>query len=97
MFAVAAARTDRVLLTTNVLPTYTRHPLVTAMQALTSQAAAGGRLIAALWYKYGARQILQFSVLWYVATFLNGKDAAVRRSKSRARARQKESRGRAKA
>ena len=44
VFAVAAQRTERVLLTTNVLPTYTRHPLVTAMQALTSQAAAGGRL-----------------------------------------------------
>lgn len=44
VFALAAARTERVLLTTNVLPTYTRHPLVTAMQAQTTQAAAGGRL-----------------------------------------------------
>ena len=44
VFAVAADRTERVLLTTNVLPTYTRHPLVTAMQAQTTQAAAGGRL-----------------------------------------------------
>lgn len=44
VFALAAQRTERVLLTTNVLPTYTRHPLVMAMQALTTQAAAGGRL-----------------------------------------------------
>ncbi|MCR9092957.1 MAG: LLM class flavin-dependent oxidoreductase [bacterium] len=44
VFAVAAGRTECVLLTTNVLPTYTRHPLVTAMQALTTQAAADGRL-----------------------------------------------------
>jgi F420-dependent oxidoreductase-like protein len=44
VFALAAGRTERVLLTTNVLPTYTRHPLVMAMQALTTQAAAGGRL-----------------------------------------------------
>lgn len=33
--------------------------------------AALSRLIVAVWYKFGARDILQFSVLWYVATFLN--------------------------
>jgi len=44
VFALAGQRTERVLLTTNVMPTYTRHPLVMAMQAQTAQAAVGGRL-----------------------------------------------------
>lgn len=44
VFALAGQRTQRVLLTTNVMPTYTRHPLVMAMQAQTAQAAVGGRL-----------------------------------------------------
>ena len=34
VFALAAARTERVLLTPNIIPTYTRHPLVLAMQAV---------------------------------------------------------------
>jgi F420-dependent oxidoreductase-like protein len=44
VFALAAQRTERLLLTTNIMPTYTRHPLVMAMQASTTQSALGGRL-----------------------------------------------------
>ncbi|MAG32305.1 MAG: hypothetical protein CL908_15595 [Deltaproteobacteria bacterium] len=44
VFALAAERTRRLLLTTNIMPTFTRHPLVMAMQASTTQAALGGRL-----------------------------------------------------
>ena len=44
VFALARERTERILLTTNIMPTYTRHPLVMAMQARTAQAALGGRL-----------------------------------------------------
>ena len=44
VFALARERTERLLLTTNVMPTFTRHPLVMAMQARTAQAALGGRL-----------------------------------------------------
>ena len=42
--AVAGARTDRIELGTAVVPTFTRHPWVMAQQALTTQAATGGRL-----------------------------------------------------
>lgn len=44
VFALAAQRTEHLLLTTNIMPTYTRHPLVMAMQASTTQSALGGRL-----------------------------------------------------
>jgi F420-dependent oxidoreductase-like protein len=44
VFALAGGRTERILLTTNVMPTFTRHPLVMGMQARTAQAATGGRL-----------------------------------------------------
>ncbi|MBJ19774.1 MAG: LLM class flavin-dependent oxidoreductase [bacterium] len=44
VFALARERTERLLLTTNIMPTFTRHPLVMAMQARTTQAALGGRL-----------------------------------------------------
>jgi F420-dependent oxidoreductase-like protein len=44
VFALARDRTERILLTTNVMPTFTRHPLVMAMQARTTQAALDGRL-----------------------------------------------------
>jgi F420-dependent oxidoreductase-like protein len=44
VFALARERTERILLTTNIMPTFTRHPLVMAMQARTAQAALGGRL-----------------------------------------------------
>jgi F420-dependent oxidoreductase-like protein len=44
VFALARERTERLLLTTNIMPTFTRHPLVMAMQATTTQAALAGRL-----------------------------------------------------
>ncbi len=44
VFALARERSERILLTTNIMPTFTRHPLVMAMQARTAQAALGGRL-----------------------------------------------------
>lgn len=44
VFALARECSERILLTPNIMPTYTRHPLVMAMQAQTTQAAVGGRL-----------------------------------------------------
>src|SRR4051812_42597723 len=44
LLAVAGARVPRIELGTGVVPTYPRHPLMLAGQALTTQAAAGGRL-----------------------------------------------------
>src|SRR5262245_60917724 len=41
--AVVGERTSTVGLGTFVVPTYSRHPMVMAMQALTAQAATGGR------------------------------------------------------
>ena len=41
--ALAGARTNRIELGTAVIPTYPRHPYVLAQQALTVQAATGGR------------------------------------------------------
>jgi F420-dependent oxidoreductase-like protein len=43
-FAALGGRTARLLLTPAIVPSYTRHPIVLAMQALTAQAACGGRL-----------------------------------------------------
>jgi F420-dependent oxidoreductase-like protein len=43
-FAALGERTERILLTPAIVPTYTRHPIVLAMQAATAQAACGGRL-----------------------------------------------------
>ena len=43
-FAALAERTERILLTPAIVPSYTRHPIVLAMQALTAQAACAGRL-----------------------------------------------------
>jgi F420-dependent oxidoreductase-like protein len=43
--ALAGARTRRVELGTFVVPTFTRHPVVMAQQALTVQAATGGRFV----------------------------------------------------
>ena len=43
MFAVAAARTTRINLGTSVVPTYPRHPIVLAAQALAIAAFAPGR------------------------------------------------------
>lgn len=44
VIAIAGGRTSRIELGTSVVPTYTRHPLVMAQQAMTAQAATGGRL-----------------------------------------------------
>src|SRR5262245_1203187 len=41
---IAAGATERIELGTAVVPTYSRHPLAMAQQALSTQAAAGGRL-----------------------------------------------------
>ena len=43
--ALGGARTKRVELGTFVVPTFTRHPVVMAQQALTAQAATGGRFV----------------------------------------------------
>lgn len=45
LMALAAERTRAVALGTFVVPTYTRHPVVMAQQALTVQAVSGGRLL----------------------------------------------------
>jgi alkanesulfonate monooxygenase SsuD/methylene tetrahydromethanopterin reductase-like flavin-dependent oxidoreductase (luciferase family) len=42
-FAALGGRTERILLTPAIVPSYTRHPIVIAMQAMTAQAACGGR------------------------------------------------------
>ena len=46
--ALAGTRTSRIELGTAVVPTYTRHPLYMAQQALTTQLACGGRLALGL-------------------------------------------------
>jgi F420-dependent oxidoreductase-like protein len=43
--ALGGARTRRVELGTFVVPTFTRHPVVMAQQALSAQAATGGRFV----------------------------------------------------
>lgn len=43
VIAMAGARTSRIEFGTSVVPTYPRHPFVMAQQALTVQAATGGR------------------------------------------------------
>lgn len=42
-FALAGRTTERILLTTAVVPTYSRHPIAMAMGAATAQAASNGR------------------------------------------------------
>ena len=42
-FALAGRCTERILLTTAIVPTYSRHPIAMAMAAATAQAASGGR------------------------------------------------------
>ena len=44
LIAIAGQRTSRIEMGTAVVPTFPRHPLALAQQALTCQAAAGGRL-----------------------------------------------------
>ena len=46
--ALAGKATKRIELGTAVIPTYPRHPFALAQQALTTQAAAGGRLLLGL-------------------------------------------------
>ena len=46
--ALAGQRTSRIELGTGVVPTYPRHPLVMAQQALTTQVATNGRLTLGL-------------------------------------------------
>ena len=48
VLAVAADRVPRVELGTSVVPTYPRHPVALAAQALTVNAATGGRLLLGL-------------------------------------------------
>src|SRR5262245_3436958 len=43
VFALAGARTERILLTTAVVPLFSRHPISLAMSAATAQAASRGR------------------------------------------------------
>jgi F420-dependent oxidoreductase-like protein len=43
-FAALGERTERILFTPAIVPSYTRHPIALMMQALTTQAACGGRL-----------------------------------------------------
>lgn len=45
VLALAGARTQRIALGVGVVPTYPRHPMALAQQALTTAAAAGGRFI----------------------------------------------------
>ena len=44
VLALAGLRTTRIELGTAVVPTYPRHPTALAQQAMTTQAACGGRL-----------------------------------------------------
>jgi F420-dependent oxidoreductase-like protein len=43
VIALAGQRTSRIEFGTSVIPVYTRHPTIMALQALTTQAATGGR------------------------------------------------------
>ncbi len=43
VFAIAGQQTERILLTTAVVPTFGRHPIAMAMSAATAQAASNGR------------------------------------------------------
>jgi 5,10-methylenetetrahydromethanopterin reductase len=45
VLALAGRETSRIALGTAVVPTYPRHPVVLAQQALSAQAACGGRLL----------------------------------------------------
>ncbi len=44
LFALAGQRTSHIEMGTAVVPTYPRHPVVLSQQALTTNAATGGRL-----------------------------------------------------
>jgi F420-dependent oxidoreductase-like protein len=51
--ALAGARTSRIEIGTSVTATYLRHPLALATQALTSQAATGGRFTLGIGVSHG--------------------------------------------
>ena len=44
LFALAGQRTERIRMGTAVVPTFQRHPVMLAQQALTANAATGGRI-----------------------------------------------------
>lgn len=48
VLSLAGQRTSRIELGTSIVPTYLRHPVAMAMQALTTQAATGGRFALGL-------------------------------------------------
>ena len=48
VIAIAGQRTHRIELGTSVVPTYVRHPFAMAQQAMTVQAASGGRFVLGL-------------------------------------------------
>lgn len=48
VLALAGQKTSRIELGTSIVPTYLRHPVAMAMQALTTQAATGGRFALGL-------------------------------------------------
>src|SRR5215475_13072007 len=49
LLAVIGREVPRIELLTGVVPTYSRHPLTMAQQALTVQAASGGRFSITIW------------------------------------------------
>ncbi len=53
VIALAGQRTSRIQLGTSVIPTYPRHPFTLAQQALTVQAATGGRLTLGIGPSHG--------------------------------------------
>jgi F420-dependent oxidoreductase-like protein len=53
LVALAGARTSRIELGTSVIPTYTRHPFAMAQQAMTVQAACGGRFTLGIGPSHG--------------------------------------------
>ncbi len=53
IIALAGQRTSRIGLGTGVIPTYPRHPFTLAQQALTVQAATGGRLTLGIGPSHG--------------------------------------------
>ena len=52
VIAMAGMQTHRIELGTAVVPTYPRHPVALAQQALTAQVAVGGRLTLGIGVSY---------------------------------------------
>ncbi len=61
--ALVGAQTERIALGTGVVPTYPRHPMMLAQQAITTQIAAGGRLTLGIGpsHKPGIENVLGLS------------------------------------